>query len=432
MKGKRDEVCNEHHPSLIEQASRAQEKNHDRNNDENDSDDDRRQEQKHIQEVCESFRQHATFARCARNGHNMRVKRLPKSMLSVLPKTLTDPESDEYKLRESIAKNAEIRNQFFFDCMLNSSGVENSQEFQQEGFQFEWSSDENISKTFSVLKSLVREWSAEGKIERCQCNGPLLDAIKKYVPKGSRICVPGAGLGRLATEICALGYSVQGNEFSFHMLLCSSFVLNSCIKEKQFEIYPYFQSVGRNSNKFFDIYRKVLIPDVVPHALLNIDNEHSDEEDESMPDFSMAAGDFVSIYSDESQHRKWGCVSCAFFLDAAPCIAEYLQTIHDMLEDGGYLMSNGPLHYHWTGPDVRPDDKSWEDFETKHHHLDKRYLASIDLCWEDVRSILINIGFDLIEERIGDTAFYTHNDLGFCNTVYKCIFFVAKKKIYDS
>lgn len=34
-----------------------------------------------------------------------------------------------------------------------------------------------------------------------------------------RVLVPGAGLGRLPLEIAARGYSCQGNEFSYFMLL---------------------------------------------------------------------------------------------------------------------------------------------------------------------------------------------------------------------
>lgn len=41
-----------------------------------------------------------------------------------------------------------------------------------------------------------------------------------------KVLVPGAGLGRLAWEIACLGYSCQGNEWSFFMLFSSNFVLN--------------------------------------------------------------------------------------------------------------------------------------------------------------------------------------------------------------
>ena len=62
-------------------------------------------------------------------------------------------------------------------------------------------SDSQLSKTSSVLKSLARDWSAEGKPEREMAYGPLLKQLQQYVPlpkreskkEPPRICVPGAG-----------------------------------------------------------------------------------------------------------------------------------------------------------------------------------------------------------------------------------------------
>jgi len=44
--------------------------------------------------------------------------------------------------------------------------------------------------------------------------------------KEIKILVPGAGLGRLTYELACLGYSCEGNEFSYFMLIASNFVLN--------------------------------------------------------------------------------------------------------------------------------------------------------------------------------------------------------------
>ena len=44
------------------------------------------------------------------------------------------------------------------------------------------SAPRNLSKVRSTLHQCVREWSSEGEEERRQCFGPLVDAIKKYIP----------------------------------------------------------------------------------------------------------------------------------------------------------------------------------------------------------------------------------------------------------
>ncbi|OUM67565.1 hypothetical protein PIROE2DRAFT_4969 [Piromyces sp. E2] len=90
-----------------------------------------------------------------------------------------------------------------------------------------------IDKVKSTLKQFVRDWSDEGKLEREQTYTPIKDALLEYfqdIPEEDRgninILVPGAGLGRLAYDITKLGFSTQGNEFSFYMLLGSNFILN--------------------------------------------------------------------------------------------------------------------------------------------------------------------------------------------------------------
>jgi carnosine N-methyltransferase len=60
-------------------------------------------------------------------------------------------------------------------------------------------SDGQISKVSSVLKSLARDWSVEGKAEREMTYNPIIAQIKKYLPLSEdaivrpKICIPGAG-----------------------------------------------------------------------------------------------------------------------------------------------------------------------------------------------------------------------------------------------
>ena len=110
--------------------------------------------------------------------------------------------------------------------------------------------DGQISRVSSVLKSLARDWSSEGKAEREMAYQPLLENIQQYIPlpedhgkaaMAPKICVPGAGVGRLALEIGSMGYRVQGNEFSLYMLLASDFILNSgtCTPDRPICISPW-------------------------------------------------------------------------------------------------------------------------------------------------------------------------------------------------
>lgn len=58
------------------------------------------------------------------------------------------------------------------------------------------------------------------------------------------VLVPGCGLSRLVVEIASLGFEAQGNEFSYYMLLPSSFILNHSIGPNAWTIYPWILSTS--------------------------------------------------------------------------------------------------------------------------------------------------------------------------------------------
>jgi hypothetical protein len=198
-------------------------------------------EQAHWEDVCSAYRQYATFALCNWSNQCQRFDLLPETQKKVLPAALQSG-TPEATRRTKDFKDAAIRNQFLLDCILRHAGMSHSQ---QVGPTTNIVSDGQISKISSVLKSLARDWSTDGKAERDMSYEPILESVKKYLPLGGnevpRLCVPGAGVGRLALELTALGYRVQGNEFSLFMLLASDFILNSgyCTPEKPLNICPY-------------------------------------------------------------------------------------------------------------------------------------------------------------------------------------------------
>lgn len=101
--------------------------------------------------------------------------------------------------------------------------------------------------------------------------------------------VPGSGLGRLAFDIAHDGFSAQGNEFSYYMLLASNFILNKTQRINQFKIYPYIHSFS-NIVKSGDVLTEATIPDVNPSEIPR------------GTDFSMVAGDFIEVYGMEEEN----------------------------------------------------------------------------------------------------------------------------------
>jgi hypothetical protein len=154
------------------------------------------QEKNHFDDVCNAYRQFAAFAMAHYSNHQHRLHSLPERQIEVLPSALKHG-SVEFDQRGAAFKEAVIQNQFCLDCILRHTGTPHSQ---QVSTVDKVATDDHISKVSSVLKSLARDWSEEGKLERDMAYGPIIDHLKKYLPLedhaiGPRpnICVPGAG-----------------------------------------------------------------------------------------------------------------------------------------------------------------------------------------------------------------------------------------------
>lgn len=201
-------------------------------------------------------------------------------------------------------------------------------------------------KVRSTLRQFVREWSHEGKKERDESFFPIIYALQYYFPNptDTKVLVPGSGLGRLPYEIASAGYSTQGNEFSFFMLLASSFILNSC--PDQLEIHPWIHSFSNMPSSKSQL-QAIVIPDIKP--LQNLD-------------FSMSGGDFVEIYSKPDQRQQWDCLITCFFIDTNKNMVSYIKTIKHLLKPKGKWINLGPLLYHFEGLDKDSVEYTGQEF----------------------------------------------------------------------
>ena len=397
----------------------------------------------------------------------------------------------------------------------------------------DWVTEDDVSKVDSVLRSVARDWSEEGKEERNVAYRRIVGAVTRYAslppPSSSgddvrdgecrrcssaaaaasrrsdiRIAVPGSGLGRLAWELYSHGFSVEGSDFSLPMLLASDFILNGrcprgcgggggdgCDADSQSLLSSSSSSMSSSSPKFVispwmaetknvtslaDRLRTVIVPDVNPGTAANANDHRRDEDDDvGRPEFTMLAGEFLHLYSDfppgddgddggrmgpglrdDASHaprRKFHVVACSYFLDTAPSLPHYLHAIYHMLEYGGLLVHFGPLMYHWSGHgclmprDVdmtmrgrgggRTDDDDFDEcheydnggaYDRRNGGLDARYLHSIDYTWEEVRDMILNCGFVILEEERGIPSKYASDVRSMMGVVYGCVFCVARKE----
>lgn len=327
------------------------------------------EEEEHFQQVCQSYQQYATFQQTRQQGVNHRMHQLLKkssernnessatataddegpTIESILPPSLLPQTSENQQYQKQYCE-ATIRNQFFLDNVLKYSGVRTSQEVLKQrrqsptGAMMEWSTEDRMSKIDSVLKSVARDWSAEGREERSVVYDRMVGALERYMPLKQqpgaaeacgccaniveddstgeenegvppRVAVPGSGLGRLAWEVYSKGYSVQGSDFSLPMLLASDFMLNGCgIPSndgedensqsnngsapgfRQFAISPWIAET-KNTASFRDRVRTAIVPDVDPTSLQHNNDNDEDNTGLAAPEFTMMAGEFLSLYS---------------------------------------------------------------------------------------------------------------------------------------
>jgi carnosine N-methyltransferase len=140
-----------------------------------------------------------------------------------------------------------------------------------------------------------------------------------------------------------------------------------------------------------DQIRPVHFPDVSPSDLPPNSN------------FSMVAGDFLDVYTEP---ECWDCVATVFFIDTAHNVIAYIETISKILKPGGYWINLGPLLYHFA---------------------DMPNESSVELSYEELRSVILSFNFEIIKEETGLSAKYTQNQRSMLKYEYDCVFFVARK-----
>lgn len=282
-------------------------------------------------------------------------------------------------------------NACFIDALLQDDALFANQMGSEEEKR-ERASGHQMEKVCGTLRQVMREWTAEGAAEREAAFTPLLDALK-YLPQGSRVLCPGAGLGRLVFEVCSRGYAAQGNEWSFFMLLCGHYLLNRVQQVEQHVLYPFIHHTS-NVHTIADMFRPVCVPDVLASSL------------PPGADFSFSAGGFEEVYGTEDEAGRWDGVLTCFFLDTARNVLAYVRAMHALLRPGGLWANVGPLLYHYA--------------ELVHER-------SLELSGHELMAAVRAVGFDVLEERTVPCS-YTRDKRSLMHTHFDCMYFRARKR----
>ncbi|KAF2431596.1 N2227-domain-containing protein [Tothia fuscella] len=347
------------------------------------------------------------------------------------------------KVDDAIDQNAEI-SEAFLKTGLGFAGIDSAPVQENSS----WTSVNDISttpawkstpnpqeqeKAHATLRQLYRDWSAEGKAERDACYGPIIRALDvefgdvPYAQKGNiQVLVPGAGLGRSLYEIVRSGYSAEGNEISYHQIVGSFHMLNCTEQVGQYTLYPWAHDFSNHITRS-DQLQRVLIPDVHPGT--ELDKASEDTHIHAFERISFSSADFCVAYNKPLSSDVYDAVATIFFIDTAPNIIRYVETVHSCLKEGGIWINLGPLKWHFENSPPGEKDKSEDavDIET----TDDAGIAepgSVELTNEEVVMLVEKCGFMVEQQQIMTIETeYIGNPNSMWKGTYRPSFWVARK-----
>ena len=283
----------------------------------------------------------------------------------------------------------------------------------------------DMDKARSTIRQFYRDWSVEGEDERASSYGLVVNAIeqrfKHTASRGAvKILVPGAGLGRLLLQLCSLGYTVEGNEISYHQLMASNWVLNHVQPGVQHRLYPFALDFSNVLDRKHQL-QSVMVPDA--HASLWLRFEQYANR------MSMTAADFLLLYSDEHRRGTFDIVTTVFFVDTAPNIIKYAETVWNCLKDGGIWVNIGPLLWHFT--DRIPADTDEDPNPGKRpEKMGIEAPGSFELTDKELILLLKKMGFCLeMHEIREDGKGYIQNPKSMLQYQYRCSHWVVRKEV---
>ncbi|CUS10622.1 unnamed protein product [Tuber aestivum] len=285
-------------------------------------------------------------------------------------------------------------------------------------------SDGDLDKVRSTIKQFYRDWSDEGRVEREACYGGVMKELEERFGEvedkyGSLniyiraiVLIPGAGLGRLAFDIAVAGYTSQGNEFSYHQLMASNYILNHTTAANQHTLHPFISTFSNHPTRPSHL-RGIQIPDVHPGSLLELMG--SDR-------FSMTAGDFRQAYKDLHPSQKFDVCATVFFIDTAPNLISYIETIKHLLVDDGVWVNFGPLLWHF-------EEHAQEEQTSRNggEGEDVGAAGKFELCLDEVLALVEMCGFKLEKVVTGAKTGYVGDEKSMLRHEYEGVFWVAVK-----
>jgi carnosine N-methyltransferase len=255
----------------------------------------------------------------------------------------------------------------------------------------------DLHQLTSALRSAARDWTSLGDTERSQTYQPLIAALHEYLPPDAVVCVPGAGLCRLAVEIASTGFITCANENSFVMIIISRIALKH---KRSFRIFPFCHQLSG-----LDSVEDSLVSAVFPDAIVR---DSDDQEGIIEPFELMGAGRLMLLAGgfegmQGTCQERYDAVVTSFFIDVVQDLPGTIGIVYQTLKPGGFWLNLGPMML---------------------HHGDDDFFSTGTL--EDLVRIAKGTGFQIVKEDRIETT-YIGNPRGHIRTLYYCKLMVARK-----
>ncbi|KAF1927146.1 methyltransferase [Didymella exigua CBS 183.55] len=414
------------------------------------------EEKRHLLSVLESFRSYRRLAHL--NGTHVRRQAfysLPQEYWTMLSKPPFSFLDSLNRLDDLIDSNAELAEAIFtagfkgfIAPTIDSDWVASiiPEKFARDEYRIYsivmdhlnvQTTQNDMDKARSCINQFYRDWTAAGNVEREKCFGPVLEALNAEFTARSlsnptldrseiKVLVPGAGLGRFVFDISQVGFSVEGNEISYHELMASSMVLNHTQKAEQFSIAPFVLSCSNHLSRA-DQFQTFAIPDIHPGTALAINEGSKVPANERM---SMSTGDFCVLYSSPDYKGAFEAVATVFFIDTAPNIIRYIEAVRNCLKPGGLWINLGPLLWHQPpqGP-KSPEENDHSHGYSYAHDAGIGDPGSVELTNDEVMALVEHLGFCIEKQESGtiETG-YISNPRSMLQNTYRPVFWIARKR----
>ncbi|KAK0255877.1 hypothetical protein LTR91_024306 [Friedmanniomyces endolithicus] len=303
----------------------------------------------------------------------------------------------------------------------------------------------DVDKARSTIRQLYCDWSSEGLPERHASHTPIVAALEEHLPSlpvahrhRHRILVPGAGLGRLVFELCIAGYTVEGNEISYHQLIASNCILYGARSAGQHKLYPWALSFNNHLSRANQM-QCVKVPDVLPSAVLAQSAERPQPDITLRERMLWTAGDFCELYRQPLYQNAFDAVTTCFFIDTSSNLIDYIETVKRTLKPNGVWVNIGPLLWHFeaTPPPMERERHTGNNGSTPstaapgaRRRAGFEASGSVELSNDEVLALLERFKFDVIEHThapAGATG-YIQDPRSMLQNVYQPAFWVARKR----